>query len=94
VVGAAAASADGLPVAADQPGPLQAMKRRIHGAGRQVERAAAARAQDLDDRVSMLRPSLQDRQQQGIEVAFEQLRSHRQHAPSLQLSTCCRKRHF
>jgi hypothetical protein len=40
------------------------------GAGGQVERAAVAGAQGLDDRVSVLRPVLEDCQQQRIEVGL------------------------
>jgi pyruvate phosphate dikinase-like enzyme len=79
VVGASAASTDGLPVAGDQPGPFESVQRRIDGAGGQVEGAVASGPECLNDGVPVLGSGFEDGQQQGIQVTLEQFRSHRQH---------------
>src|SRR5215217_5859534 len=83
VVGAAAASANGLPVTSDQPGAFQPVQRRVDRARGEIEGAVAAGAQRLDDGVSMLRTRLEDGEQQRVEMALEQFRSHWQHSRRL-----------
>ena len=71
----------------------EAVQRRIDRTGGQVQRAVAAGAQSFDDGVPVLRAGFEDREQQRVEVAFEQFRAHRQHSRrlleilSVQLST-------
>src|SRR6266545_1732871 len=64
-------SADHRPGGADQSGALEPVQRRVDGAGGQVERAAAARPDGLDDGVAVQWAALEHGQQQPVEVPFE-----------------------
>src|ERR1022692_3051179 len=71
-----AARTGGL-IDAAQASVLQAVQGRIHRAGGQVDRAAAADPQRFHDRVAVARLWLEHREQDAVEVALQRFRPHR-----------------
>src|SRR5437764_274149 len=76
LVDAPAATGAARPRARKQPALLEAVQRRIDGSLREIECAAAAPLQLLDDPVAVRRLVGDDREQQEVEVSLEGLGAH------------------